>query len=77
MVNFLPIPSRDAIEYEKEAHASNLEQGEAMEKSKISMDYEIEKLCAELANAEKRARAAPAAAVAKTPSMLQGSEILK
>ncbi|KAL7222171.1 hypothetical protein ACSBR1_023976 [Camellia fascicularis] len=60
--------NRDAIEYEKEAHASNLEQGEAMEKSMISMDYEIEKLRAELANVEKRARAAAAAVVAETPS---------
>ncbi|KAF5957032.1 hypothetical protein HYC85_004257 [Camellia sinensis] len=70
-----PLPSpvwrldfQDAIEYEKEAHASNLEQGEAMEKSMISMDYEIGKLRAELVNAEKRARAAAAAAAAKTPS---------
>ncbi|KAI8016206.1 Polyadenylate-binding protein RBP45B [Camellia lanceoleosa] len=60
--------NRAAIEYEKEAHASNLEQGEAMEKSMISMDHEIEKLRTELANAEKRARAGAAAAAAETPS---------
>ncbi|KAL6979053.1 hypothetical protein U1Q18_020719 [Sarracenia purpurea var. burkii] len=59
---------RAAIEYEKKAHASNLEQGQAMEKNMISMAREIEKLRAELANAEKRARAAAAAAAAATPS---------
>ncbi|GFY99351.1 hypothetical protein Acr_13g0007520 [Actinidia rufa] len=59
---------RAAIEYEKKVHASNLEQGQAMEKSMISMAREIEKLRAELANAEKRARAAAAAAAAATPS---------
>ncbi|XP_057488083.1 protein FLX-like 1 [Actinidia eriantha] len=59
---------RAAIEYEKKAHASNVEQGLAMEESMISMAREIEKLRAELANAEKRARAAAAAAAAATPS---------
>ncbi|XP_059660915.1 protein FLC EXPRESSOR [Cornus florida] len=59
---------RAAVEYEKQTHASNLEQGQAMEKSMISMAREIEKLRAELANAEKRARAAAAAAAAATPS---------
>ncbi|KAK3019333.1 hypothetical protein RJ639_003864 [Escallonia herrerae] len=59
---------RAAIEYEKKTQASNLEQSQAMDKSMVSMAREIEKLRAELANAEKRARAAAAAAAAATPS---------
>ncbi|XP_023520163.1 protein FLC EXPRESSOR isoform X2 [Cucurbita pepo subsp. pepo] len=51
---------RAAIEYEKRTHASNVEQSEAMEKGMVSMSQEVEKLHAELANAEKRARAASA-----------------
>ncbi|KAA0060007.1 hypothetical protein IC582_027557 [Cucumis melo] len=51
---------RAAIEYEKRTQASNLEQAEAMEKGMVSMSQEVEKLRAELANAEKRARAAAA-----------------
>ncbi|XP_059289761.1 protein FLX-like 1 [Lycium ferocissimum] len=53
---------RAAIDYEKKMHASNLEYSQAMEKHKITMTSEIEKLHAELANAEKRVRAAAAAA---------------
>ncbi|XP_068655492.1 protein FLX-like 1 [Aristolochia californica] len=53
--------ARAAIEYEKKAHAENYEQGQAMEKNLISMAREVEKLRAEIANAEKRARAAAAA----------------
>ncbi|ONK61844.1 uncharacterized protein A4U43_C08F34170 [Asparagus officinalis] len=56
------VRGRAAIEYEKKAHAVNLEQSQAMEKNMISMAREVEKLRAELANAEKRARAAAAAA---------------
>lgn len=59
--------NRAAIEFEKKTQASNLEQGQAMERNLISMAREIEKLRAELANAEKRARASAAAAVAATP----------
>ncbi|KAL7247245.1 hypothetical protein ACSBR2_002213 [Camellia fascicularis] len=59
---------RAAIEYEKKAHASNFKQGQAMEKNMFSMVREIEKLRAELANADKRARAAAAAASAATSS---------
>ncbi|KAM7496408.1 hypothetical protein LguiA_020822 [Lonicera macranthoides] len=59
--------NRAAIEFEKKTHASNLEQGQAMERNLISMAREIEKLRAELANAEKRARASAAAAVVATP----------
>ncbi|XP_047252925.1 protein FLC EXPRESSOR isoform X2 [Capsicum annuum] len=51
-----------AIDYEKKMHTSNLEYSQAMEKHKIAVTSEIEKLNAELANAEKRARAAAAAA---------------
>ncbi|XP_055812845.1 protein FLC EXPRESSOR-like isoform X2 [Solanum dulcamara] len=53
---------RAAIDYEKKMHTSNLEYSQAMEKHKITVTSEIEKLHAELANAEKRARAAAAAA---------------
>lgn len=59
---------RAAIEYEKKTRASNLQQRQAMERCMISMAQEIEKLRAELANAEKRARAAVAAATAPNPS---------
>lgn len=55
---------RAAIEYEKKGYAENYEHGQAMEKKLISMARELEKLRAEIANAEKRARAA--AAVANT-----------
>ncbi|XP_010257048.1 PREDICTED: protein FLX-like 1 [Nelumbo nucifera] len=58
---------RAAVEYEKKAHADNLEHSQAMEKNMISMAREVEKLRAELANAEKRARAAAAAAAAANP----------
>ncbi|XP_020527413.1 protein FLX-like 1 isoform X2 [Amborella trichopoda] len=54
--------ARAAIEYEKKGHADNYEQGQAMEKNLIAMAREVEKLRAEIANAEKRARAAAAAA---------------
>lgn len=53
--------NRAAIDYEKKMHASNLEYSQAMEKHKITVTSEIEKLHAELANARKRARAAVAA----------------
>lgn len=43
-------------------HADNLEQGQIMEKNIVSMAQEIDKLRVELANAEKKARAAAAAA---------------
>nr|DAD48120.1 TPA_asm: hypothetical protein HUJ06_018057 [Nelumbo nucifera] len=52
--------ARAAIEYEKKGYAENYEQGQAMEKNLISMAREVEKLRAEIANAEKRARAAAA-----------------
>ncbi|KAJ6823754.1 protein FLX-like 1 [Iris pallida] len=53
--------ARQAIEFEKKGYAENYEQGQVMEKNLISMAREVEKLRAEVANAEKRARAAAAA----------------
>ncbi|XP_074585963.1 protein FLX-like 1 isoform X2 [Curcuma longa] len=53
---------RAAIEFEKKAHADNLGQSQIMENNMISMVHEVEKLRAELANIEKRARADAAAA---------------
>ncbi|KAJ4726524.1 Protein FLX-like 1 [Melia azedarach] len=52
--------ARAAIEYEKKGYAENYEHGQVMEKKLISMARELEKLRAEIANAEKRARAAAA-----------------
>ncbi|GAV60674.1 hypothetical protein CFOL_v3_04203 [Cephalotus follicularis] len=52
--------TRTAIEYEKKGYAENYEHGQVMEKKLISMAREMEKLRAEIANAEKRARAAAA-----------------
>ena len=51
---------RTAIEYEKKGYAENYEHGQVMEKKLVSMARELEKLRAEMANAEKRARAAAA-----------------
>lgn len=62
--------NRAAVEYEKKMHANNLELGQVMEENMVSMAREIEKLHAELANAEKRARAAAAAAAAASPGNL-------
>lgn len=60
---------RAAIEKEKKTHVHNFEHRQAMEKHLVSMAREIKKLHAELANAERRARAADAAAAAN-PSKL-------
>ncbi|KAK9154025.1 hypothetical protein Sjap_001505 [Stephania japonica] len=49
---------RAAIEYEKKIRGDNLEHSLAMQKTMKALAHEIEKLRAELANAEKRARAA-------------------
>ncbi|KAJ4821706.1 protein FLC EXPRESSOR [Rhynchospora pubera] len=51
---------RAAIEFEKKAHAENEEQRKQMETTMASMAREIEKLRADLANADKRAQAAAA-----------------
>lgn len=58
---------RAAVDYEKKMHADNIELGQIMEENMVSMAREIEKLHAELANAEKMARAAAAAAAAASP----------
>ncbi|XP_007016973.2 PREDICTED: protein FLC EXPRESSOR [Theobroma cacao] len=52
---------RSAIELEKKTHASDLEQRQILEKNIILVTREREKLHAELASAEKKARAAAAA----------------
>lgn len=65
---------RAAIEYEKKGYAENYEQGQVMEKNLISMAREVEKLRAEVANAEKRARAA--AAIGNQGSFLSVLHIL-
>lgn len=53
--------ARACIEHEKKGYADNYEQGQVMQKNLVSMAREVEKLRAEIANAEKRARAAAAA----------------
>lgn len=62
--------NRAAIEYEKKTRVSNLEHKQAMEKSMVSLAHTMEKLHSELANAEKRARAAAAAAIPSRHSYL-------
>lgn len=52
--------ARATIEYEKKGYAENYEHGQMMEKKLVTMARELEKLRAEMANAEKRARAAAA-----------------
>lgn len=52
--------ARVAIEYEKKGYAENYEHGQVMEKKLVSMARELEKLRAEVANAEKRAHASAA-----------------
>lgn len=52
--------ARAAIEYEKKGFTENYEHGQVMEKKLIAMAREMEKLRAEIANAEKRSRAAAA-----------------
>ncbi|PIA37499.1 hypothetical protein AQUCO_03000228v1 [Aquilegia coerulea] len=58
---------RTAIEYEKNTHAENLEQEQEMEKNMVILARELKKLRTELADAEKRARAAAAAGAAANP----------
>nr|XP_021842581.1 protein FLX-like 1 isoform X2 [Spinacia oleracea] len=52
--------AKAAIEYEKKAYADSYEQGQGFQAKMLSMARELEKLRAEVANAEKRARAAAA-----------------
>lgn len=49
-------------------HATNIKIGQILEENMVSMAREIEKLHAELANAEKMARAAAAAGAAAAAS---------
>ncbi|CAL1368779.1 unnamed protein product [Linum trigynum] len=55
---------RAAIDYEKKTRSSNLEHGKAMDRNRVLLAEEIDRLCAELVKAEKRARAAAANATA-------------
>lgn len=48
---------RAAIEHEKKSFAESFEHGKVMESKLVTMARELEKLRAELANAEKRAPA--------------------
>lgn len=50
---------RTAFEYEKKANVEQLDQRQAMEKNLVSMARDVEKLRAELTNAEKRQRLNP------------------
>lgn len=59
---------RAAVEFEKKTHATNAEQRKAMEKHIISTRHELDKLRTDLDNAEKRARAATAAAATTNPN---------
>ena len=62
---------RSAIELEKKGYAENYEQGQAMEKNLIATAREVEKLRAEIANAEKRAQLA--STVNSGPLLFDGS----
>ena len=52
---------RSGIELEKKGYAESYEQGQEMQKKLVSVASEVEKLRAEVANAEKRSRAAVSA----------------
>ncbi|KHN40105.1 hypothetical protein glysoja_009482 [Glycine soja] len=65
--HFRRMERRNAIEFEKKTHARNLEHRRAMDNNMIIMDREVEKLRADLANAEKRARAVMAADAKTNP----------
>lgn len=60
---------RAAIEYEKKGFTENYEHGQVMEKKLVAMAREMEKLRAEIANAEKRAHATAAATAAGNPGI--------
>jgi len=60
---------RAAIEYEKKGFTENYEHGQVMEKKLVAMAREMEKLRAEIANAEKRARATAAVTTAGNPGI--------
>ncbi|XP_047071499.1 protein FLX-like 1 [Lolium rigidum] len=58
---------RAAVEFEKKAHADNLQQSKAMEKNMIAVASEIEKLRGDLVNAEKRSTAVTTAPAVANP----------
>lgn len=58
---------RNAIEFEKKTHAKNLEHKRVMDNNMMIMTREVEKLRAELANAEKGTRAAIVASANPNP----------
>ena len=64
------INGRAAVEFEKKAHADNLQQSKAMEKNMIAVASEIEKLRGDLVNAEKRVTAVTTAAAVANPGTL-------
>jgi hypothetical protein len=61
---------RAAVEFEKKAHADNLQQSKAMEKNMIAVASEIEKLRGDLVNAEKRSTAVTTAPAVANPGIL-------
>ncbi|CAB4282129.1 unnamed protein product [Prunus armeniaca] len=67
---------RVAIENETKTRAKNLEYRQGMEKTMAGLVREIEKLHGELANAEKRARAAVAAAAGANPATYGDPEMV-
>ncbi|KAI3526309.1 hypothetical protein L1887_05557 [Cichorium endivia] len=61
---------REAIEHEKRVHVSNIEQSQEMDKCRLFMAREIEKLQVEVNDAVKRARAAAAVEAVLIPGSL-------
>ncbi|KAL5210658.1 hypothetical protein ABZP36_006281 [Zizania latifolia] len=61
---------RAAVEFEKKAHADNLEESKAMEKNMIAVASEIEKLRGQLANAENRATVVTTTASVANPGIV-------
>ncbi|CAN0903984.1 Protein FLC EXPRESSOR, partial [Linum grandiflorum] len=58
---------RAAVDYEKKTRADNLEHGKTMDKCKVALADEIERLEVELAKAQKRARLAAAGTATMNP----------
>ncbi|KAL5216275.1 hypothetical protein ABZP36_007676 [Zizania latifolia] len=64
---------RSAFEYEKNTNIKQVEQMRTMEMNLVTMTKEADKLRADVANAEKRAQAAHAAAAAQAVASQQGT----
>lgn len=62
---------RTAIEHEKKSFAESFEHGKVMESKLVTMAREMEKLRAELANAEKRAPAGAPVGVSGIVGLIQ------